>query len=203
MKRRAFAFILTALAAGPAMPADFTAEDCAAMTNEIQRKLCFRYVSDQAEKQEGPPLEWATRLERSPMDDSESVFMALASDRVTRCGWNRSTRIMFTIRCVEGETAVILHTSCLFPADMEPRTGEVAFRLDKEPALSVAMAESNDNSALGLWTAESAVPFIERMFDREKLTLRLFPYREDPLTLTFNIGGLRDAIKPLRQACRW
>jgi type VI secretion system protein VasI len=81
--------------------------------------------------------------------------------------------------------------------------GKVIYRLDEKPAGEKNMRESTDHKALGLWNGGASIPFIKQMFSHEKLLIRATPHSESPVTATFAISGLENAIKPLRENCGW
>ena len=105
------------------------------------------------------------------------------------------------IRCVENTTALYFHFGGLFMSDLDH--GHVEYRIDKKKPSSRRFQESNDHEALGLWSGAGSIPFIKEMFGAEKLLIRATPHSESMVTGEFNIGGLEQAIEPLRKACHW
>ncbi|WP_238366934.1 type VI secretion system-associated protein TagO [Mesobacterium pallidum] len=81
--------------------------------------------------------------------------------------------------------------------------GRVDLRVDQHQTRTQSMNVSTDNQALGLWNGGRSIPVIKSMFDSETLAVRLTPHSESPQEFAFNISGLEEAIKPLRQACHW
>ncbi len=81
--------------------------------------------------------------------------------------------------------------------------GTVTYRLDKQGPRSVAMEASADEEALGLWKGRKSIPIIKTMFGKSQLIIRMTPHSQSPVTATFDISGLDEAIKPLRKACGW
>jgi len=81
--------------------------------------------------------------------------------------------------------------------------GDIDYRVDTEKAKKVSGSASTDNKALGLWGGGKSIPVIKQMIGKEKIVVRMTPYSESPFTATFNIAGLAEAVKPLREECRW
>jgi type VI secretion system protein VasI len=57
--------------------------------------------------------------------------------------------------------------------------------------------------ALGLWNGNAAIPFIKKMMEHEKMVIRATPFSDSAVTAEYRISGLEEAIKPLRDACKW
>lgn len=81
--------------------------------------------------------------------------------------------------------------------------GDVTYRIDENPSKSIAMDESTDNRALGLWSGGQAIPFIKQMLGGQTMVTRFTPYNDSPVTAEFNISGLDKAIIALREQCKW
>jgi type VI secretion system protein VasI len=65
------------------------------------------------------------------------------------------------------------------------------------------MEESTNNRSLGLWSGGRSIPVIKQMFGKKQMIARMRPFNENAFTVTFNISGLEEASKPLRNACGW
>ena len=87
-------------------------------------------------------------------------------------------------------------------ADIQGK-GRITYRLDSEDAARHTFRESNDNQALGLWSGGQAIPFIKGMLGHDRMLIRATPFSDSTVTGEFNIAGLDEAIKPLREACNW
>ncbi|HHD81926.1 MAG TPA: hypothetical protein ENK94_01905, partial [Campylobacterales bacterium] len=48
-----------------------------------------------------------------------------------------------------------------------------------------------------------SIGFTKDLIKHDKLLVQLTPYGDSPVMTTFDIGGLEEAIKPLRKACNW
>lgn len=65
------------------------------------------------------------------------------------------------------------------------------------------MDASTSNRALGHFSGGKAIPLIKRMLGKEQMLTRFTPFGESAVTANFPIKGVEEAIKPLREACKW
>ncbi|MDN3524335.1 type VI secretion system-associated protein TagO [Halomonas sabkhae] len=194
---RIFAGIVLGLAAGTAN----AAEDCVNISDDESRLACYdaEYQPSQSTSTESS---WSVSKEKSPIDDSVSVYLRTYSKEPIRGRLGRERDALLLIRCVENTTSMILQFGGHHMASLQ-QYGRVTLRIDDQDARRVRMNESTDNQALGLWNGGSSIPVVKRMFGHDTLTVRATPYSESPITTQFPITGLEEAIKPLREACHW
>lgn len=181
-----------------------TVEGCVQIENDLDRLACYDKASGRIPQQMGLPKQgaWDVRTEVSKLTDDTNVFLSVESDETVDCGWRRGTISLFA-SCRENTTSLIFNTGCHMTASRYSSYGDVMIRIDDEPARTIAMEESTNNRALGVWSGAKAIPVIRSMFGKTQLIARMTPYGQSPFTATFNIAGLEDASKPLREACRW
>lgn len=146
---------------------------------------------------------WRVTSETSPMDDSKTVVAILQSTSMVPGKYGGpSGQAEIALRCMENTTAVIFSVNDYFLADIQGY-GVVEYRIDDKKAAKINTQESTDNMALGLWSGKRAIPFIKGLYGGEKLTLRITPFNESPITMDFDMKGVEDATKELRAACGW
>lgn len=146
---------------------------------------------------------WHVSAKTSPMDDSKTVMAILVSnEQIPGMYGGPSGCAGLMIRCMENTTAVLFDANYHFLVDHQGY-GRVEFRVDDKKASHVNTEVSTDNMSLGLWSGKRAIPFIKGLFGGEKLTVRITPFNESPLTITYNIGQVEAAMKDLRAACKW
>ncbi|MEN5300344.1 type VI secretion system-associated protein TagO [Brucella sp. TWI559] len=127
----------------------------------------------------------------------------LRSKEVVNCGWNRGERIALILRCKEKKTSLYFDTVCHMASSDYNDYGDVTYRLDADKARTVGMSESTDNKAVGLWSGGKSIPVIKQMLGKNEMVVRMTPYGQSPFTASFKIAGLSDAIKPIREECKW
>lgn len=108
------------------------------------------------------------------------------------------------LRCMENKTAAMLITSsCHLTSSRYNDYGDIQYRVDDKPAKTKSFEASTSNDTLGLWEGGKAIPFIKELFGGDKVVMKFTPYGESPRLVTFDISGLDEAIKPLREQCGW
>lgn len=138
---------------------------------------------------------WNISFERSQFDDSVSVEMKSKSlDSFEFIGVKRAE---ITVRCTENKTDVIVNYPDIF---LSNRNISVEYRLDKDKSQKSNWTPSSNYQAMFI---PKPISFIQSMFDKERLTIRVTPYGKSPIISTFNISGLKDSIEPLRKICKW
>lgn len=74
-------------------------------------------------------------------------------------------------------------------------------RFDRAKAQTKTWSISTDNKAA--FVPGNDVAFAKEMMNYGKMLTQVTPYGEVPVTAVFNIEGLKEAVKPIRKACRW
>lgn len=181
-------------------------ESCREIENDLDRLACFDRVSGRTPISSGPESKgaWTISTRTSELKDTTDVFMRVESNDSVSCRFGNRDKITLMIRCMENTTAVIFITpGCHMTSSDYNDYGHVEYRIDSRKAKKARMEESTNNRSLGLWSGSRAIPFAKEMFGAQSLIARITPYNENPFTVTFNISGLEEAIKPLRTSCNW
>lgn len=76
----------------------------------------------------------------------------------------------------------------------------VTLRYDKEKAFKLKMSKSTNGEAL---FCPNPISNIKKMMKHQTLLFQFTPYNSNYTMTTFNISGLTEAIKPLRENCKW
>lgn len=142
---------------------------------------------------------WIIRSERSRFDGSPTVYAALLAEDMVVDSYGMSYTPFVAVRCREGETSFLLTYGNLFISLFDK---EVEYRLDDGRAHSDVWSISTNSYAVGLW-ASSARHFVDSLYGHDKLVFRMTPSSENQLTSTFDISGIREAAKPVRDTCGW
>ncbi|AKD37402.1 MULTISPECIES: type VI secretion system-associated protein TagO [Pasteurella] len=139
---------------------------------------------------------WDIRFKRSEMDDSISVFMSTRSlEPFSEYGEN--VRANMVIRCKDNSTDLMISYSNTY---LHNDHVKVEYRLDKDKAVKTTWDTSTDFKAT---FARKPISVIKSMFDKDRMLVKVSPYSKSPITLPFNISGLKESIEPLRKACNW
>lgn len=105
---------------------------------------------------------------------------------------------MIQIECRNGVSYVFLH----FDQVMSGRGQSIAYRVDTGTPKRTWMTNSTDFKAFGM-SGRAAVLFAQELIDGKRLHVRATPYNSGAIELTFEIDGLRDAVKDVAEACKW
>ncbi|SOC51452.1 type VI secretion system protein VasI [Chromohalobacter canadensis] len=202
--RRILIAITITLAFHPAAYADQKREiaKCAEKESDAARLICYDKLAESLGVDEPVTTstkgsgEWSVTTRRSLIDDSTNVYLSVQSEETVRSGYN-TVRPSLHVRCKENTTNVFLTWNLYLGLD-ETR---MLTRFDKAKATTKTWSISTDNKAV--FVRGSDIGFAKRMMRHEKLLTQITPYGESPVVATFKIGGLSEAIKPLRNACHW
>lgn len=204
---------------GRALAADEAAlERCRALKTASARLGCYDSLlpptADGAESAPAAPAvsqtpkslatgKWSVRTETSKMADTWDVFLTLGSENLVKCrSFGGRSEMRLVLRCMENTTSAFMVGDCHFASGFQGY-GRVTYRVDKKKARTVSMDASTDNEALGLWRGRTAIPFIKQLIGGETLLMRATPFNESPIEVEFDIRGLEEAVKPLRESCGW
>ena len=191
-----------ALAAGGAAAQDVAA--CARIEADLDRLACYDRASGRTPTTTEAPAsgKWSVRERKSEFRDTADIFVSVDSEDVLPCGFGRRETASLMLRCMENTTALYVSTSCHLASGFGGY-GRVEYRVDDRASKTRNFDDSTDNRALGLWNGNRAIPVIRDLLGGKTLLVRFTPFNENPVTARFPIAGIEEAIKPLRQACKW
>lgn len=150
-----------------------------------------------------PQSPWRVSQWNSAMDDSPAVSLTTQSEGVYNGAYGGpSGSATLRLRCLENTTSLYIKLNGHFLADIQGY-GRVPYRIDDQQQRTMRMRESTDNKALGLWTGGQAIPVIRRLFNHDQIIMRVTPFNQSAVTVTFPIDGIEEKIQPLREACHW
>lgn len=198
--------MLAALAAS-----DADIRRCAGIEDGVKRLECYDAIGKDLQQKADNALSealmvktsgsWRTDVRKSPVDDSPSVVISTVSKSSVATKFKTHTPMLIA-RCVENKTSMYVDFDGAFMSDYGS-FGNVTLRADKEPAKTYSMNASTDHNALGVWSGGTAIPMLKSLLGKTALMVRATPHSESPLTFEFDISGMDEAIKPVREACRW
>lgn len=181
------------------------ADQCTGIVDDQSRLTCYDGLfRPKIENSTPSPSagKWGVTTETSPIDDSKRVFLSLAGREGIRNQYGQDAQITFTIACRENHTSMWFHFGGQFMSDLQG-AGRVTYRIDSAPAQAKNFTESSNHEALGLWNGGTSIPFLKSLFGKQQLFVQAIPYSESAVNDFFDIAGLEEAIKPLREACHW
>lgn len=179
----------------------YAADDCTGINEDSKRLACYdmKYRPVSTVQQASS---WEVRETVSKIDDSKTIVLHATSKEVVAKQYGGHDTADLYIRCAEGATSLYFVLADNFLADTE-EYGQVTYRVDNQKARTYSFSSSTDNKALGQWGGQYAIPVVKHLFDAQQVVVRITPYNESPVTVTFPVTGLRQAIAPLQLACKW
>ena len=174
---------------------------CAGKKGDASRLICYDDLAksigvDKPRVTTKNKGKWVVTESKSPIDDSLTITMMIdASDTIVN-HYGQVTIPTLVLRCSENKTSAYVDWGMFLGTD----SIKVISRIDKQKAKTRYWYISTDYKAA---FAPKNIAFIKSLFGHEKLLQQLTPYGDSPKTISFEIGGLKEAIKPLRKACGW
>jgi type VI secretion system protein VasI len=180
---------------------DLTKEiaECAAVKNSIERLAAYDSLASRIGVS-GPAVDikntagkWTLRTETSPFDDKIGFYLSLVSEQPVKVGYKSGQPTMFIV-FKEGNFALYINYGFFLGS----RPTSVTTRLDKNDPKTYDWEISTDHKAI-FYQIGSRM-FVDNMMRSDSLVVRLTPYGESPVTTSFNLVGLTEAIKPILKA---
>ena len=134
---------------------------------------------------------WHLRTDISPIDDSKSYFLSREAEEPVGSGFMQSTPTLM-IRYKEKALNVFVTVGSYLGSDAT----EVTVRIGQSPAREEKWSISTDGKAIFCPSEDRA--FVLELLQNNRLVIRLTPYGESPVTSTFDLSGLVEAIQPMR-----
>lgn len=178
---------------------------CAAETNSVKRLECFDSLSNRlgvvAPKTVTTTVsKWRVTKKSSQIDDSTNVIVSLDADS-SIFGWPGKTyKPSLILRCKEGKTDAYIVTGMSPQVEYGTDGATITLRFDKEKATRYQTSKSTDGEALFL---SQSVGLIKKMLQHSSLLFEFIPFNSSPVITTFDLRGLSEAVKPLRDTCKW
>jgi type VI secretion system protein VasI len=194
-------WILTVVMLGSSALAATTPEECASIEVDTDRLACFDLLFPPATDSPSAAAGWDVEVRRSDLDGRTDVFLLTESRQphITQSGARENLDL--AIMCRDNETSVSLQLGGERIIDLQ-NGRVVTYQVDDGPEHSRPFLVSFDQKVLGL-KAASAIAFARELFGGQSLSVHVRPWLQSSVTGEFNIAGLEEAIRPLREACQW
>ena len=173
---------------------------CAVLAGELERLDCYDTIAknnnlagEQTQEHDITSKgEWDVDIEINPIDDSKTVVLSVGSSSGVSFFGKPGA---FVLRCKSNKTDAYISWGNL----LGPRAFVVS-RIGKEEAKRKEWHLSTNRKSS---FHPTPVSFIKNMIGHDALVAQITPFGKSPVTATFNISGLENAIVPLREACGW
>ena len=175
---------------------------CATIEGELARLDCFDHLTDRAGLTKKAKKEtikgsgkWKVSTEKNPIDDSVTAVAALTADSGAS-KWNHP--ITLILRCQSKKSDAFINWDSYLGSDQI----STLVRIDNEEAKTTEWNLSTDHNA-AFYPGNAALDFITSLSKAKKLVAQVTPYSESPITAIFDLNGILNAVKPLKDACNW
>jgi type VI secretion system protein VasI len=195
--------VLTSLAIGAPVQAQ-TPEalvKCAEVENDIARLDCYdalaastaSTVTPTASRIAGPEGgAWTMLDEINPLDDSRTLAAGLQSTSTTSGG-----PVLLAMTCRSGMTGLVINWG-----DYLGPEAIIVTRIDSdEPAFPLRWELSADSQQTVY--PYDVVALIELLLAADRFVVQATPYNENPVVAVFDLAGIQNAIRPIREGCGW
>jgi type VI secretion system protein VasI len=180
--------------------ADTDIAKCAAVKGDLERLSCYDEIakinnltSPQTQTTNEPSnSKWVVTSNTNPVDDTKTAVAMLVADAGASKWGNQIT---FIARCKSGSTEVFINWY-----DYLGSEATVLTRVGNEKAKTSEWDLSSDSKAS---FAPQPVKLLKAMQTSNKFLAQITPYNESPVTAIFDTTGFDNAIKPLRELCKW
>lgn len=147
--------------------------------------------------QDPPGGPWRTVREKDRITDAESVYVLKPSNEAVQVPLALGKPAALVIFCGSGEAFVMVG----FPMALEPDSMSGAYRFDTAPGVgAIWRIRRNQPWVLELWQSHA-----EQLFQREdpvrEFIVRVEFRNGQQVTVSFDVRGLREAVRPLGGAC--
>lgn len=176
---------------------------CANKSTDANRLICYDGLAKKLGVDKPKQIvsvgkgKWVVSKETSAVDDSTNVTLYLEAKEMIRGKYtHEKIRPVIVLRCSENTTNAYINWDTYLGID----NIKVLTRIDKKKAIKRNWSISTGNKAT---FAPKNIAFIKSLFGHSKFLAELTPYGDNPKMATFDIAGLKEAIKPLRKECGW
>jgi type VI secretion system protein VasI len=176
--------------------------ECSAKNGDLDRLECFDAMSKRHSLNApqsapsgitGSTGKWAVSNTINPLDDSQTVTLALHSSSGESIWGDKVTMYM---RCQSDTTNMYINWGDFLGTD----SIQVTTRIGSNDSATSSWRISTSNQST---FKSKPIEFIKSMLGTSKFVAQTTPYGENPVTAIFDIAGLDNAIKPLRETCGW
>lgn len=140
---------------------------------------------------------WRVTKKTSPVDDSENVFVSLDANDSFRSNFGESITPGIYITCREKKTELYINWDTYLGLNET----QMLYRLDKQKAKTKTWDISTDTKAV--FYRGNVIEFVKALSKAKVMFTQITPYNESPVSATFDVAGLPEALKPLQKACGW
>lgn len=186
-----------------------TPERCALIGPASERLACYDslFRSGQFVEEDGDATAdtglWSSGVEISQIEGTERPFATLESEQLIPALPRGRAPARLTILCVDGDTSVQFTFAGYPLGTPTSNSGTLTIQFDRLPGRSQSLELSPDRTALGFFSDQDAMAFIEQLSEADRLLVRAQPQAQRSATVSFQLDGIEAALAPVRETCGW
>ena len=174
---------------------------CAEKKDSVKRLDCFDSVADKSglirkATTTKTKSKWIVQEESSKIDDSKTVILFLKANVKITGQFHEKVYPSMILRCENNKTNAYITTGLFLGTD----SIKVTSRLDKNKAHKKRWSISTDNKAMFV---RKPIGFIKKLMKHSTLLVEFIPYNDNRKLVEFDVSGLENDIKALKDACHW
>lgn len=174
---------------------------CQSEASNETRLACYDKALPPTVAEESKPAvgvgKWQVSTKTSPIDDSENVYVILSANDSFRSQFGELITPSLYITCREKKTELFLNWDTYLGLNET----QMLSRLDKQKAKTKMWDISSDTKSV--FYRGNVIEFIKALSKSNSMFTQITPYNESPVSVTFEVAGLSEALKPLQKACGW
>jgi hypothetical protein len=156
---------------------------CAPIADDVERLACYDGLFRTGESQQ-----------------QEAASVRIESERLIPANPTGRKPAEMVVSCDAEGLSVQFH----FAGQLVSITGDIApvtFQVDQNATAVRTLTASPDNTAVGFWTTDDSVAFLNSLAGGTNLKVRMTPVRQRSLTVDFRLVEHSDAIAAVRDTC--
>jgi len=179
-------------------------KNCKSINTLMTRISCYDEVAEEYDLEtleklpvgQGSTGKWYIQSEISQIDDSNNIFSSLTANEflINGAAATKYGRPSLVLRCKEG----MMDGYVVWDFNLGDSQMPVTTRFDKNPAISDYWTASADRMALFIPDPHQFLNVIERS---HTLLVETVPRTRGPVSVTFDLRGASEALKPLHHSC--
>ena len=170
---------------------------CSSIDSDLARLLCYdELVSDSTSNHQALDPEngaWEVLLDEDPITDKQRFFLTLESENAVS---SLGVPVRLVVRCIEGGDNDVFVQWHEYLGDTNP---SVTTRLGDARPRQERWGLSNDRQAT--FVRKNQLLLIEKFLYHDRYVAKVTPYRENPITATFDLSGFQESLQEHAYIC--
>ena len=141
---------------------------------------------------------WVSDTSADELDNSKLTQIWTTSPKMIDNSINRPAQVVLFVRCNKDTTELVVRWPKVIGSSMEK--AEIKWRIDDSKISTEHWPVATNMQAV---FANKPVDLLKAMIGKKEFVVNVPTFQAGPQTVTFNLDGLEDALKPVREQCKW